>query len=54
MSTGPLVGGWIFDTFGGYSLLFFASAALGIGAMAIAFSFPRPAQLQLQPASAPP
>ena len=48
MSMGPLVGGWIFDTFGGYSWLFFASAALGIGATAIAFTFPRPAQLQLQ------
>ncbi len=51
MSAGPLVGGWIFDTFGGYSFLFFASAALGIGATAIAFTFPRPAQSQLQAAT---
>ena len=50
MSTGPLIGGWIFDTFGGYSWMFFASFALGVGAMAIAFTFPRPVQLQLQPA----
>ncbi len=50
MSTGPLVGGWIFDTFGGYSWMFIASFALAIGAMAIAFTFPRPVQLQLQPA----
>jgi MFS family permease len=46
MSTGPLVGGWIFDTFGGYSWMFVASFALGMGAVAIAFTFPRPAQLR--------
>ena len=51
MSAGPVVGGWIFDTFGGYSLLFFASFGLAVGAMAIAFSFPRTTtQPQLQPA----
>jgi MFS family permease len=49
MSAGPLVGGWVYDAFGGYSWLFFASFALGIGAMAIAFAFPRTPQLQLQP-----
>ena len=43
MSLGPLVGGWIFDTFGSYSWMFFGSFALGLGAMAIAFTFPRPA-----------
>jgi MFS family permease len=52
MSAGPVVGGWIFDTYGGYSLLFFGSFALAAGAMAIAFSFPRTTtQPQLQPAS---
>jgi MFS family permease len=51
MSAGPVVGGWIFDTYGGYSWLFFASFGLAVGAMAIAFSFPRTAtQPQLQPA----
>jgi MFS family permease len=51
MSAGPVVGGWIFDTFGGYSWLFFASFGLAVGAMAIAFSFPRAtSQPQLQPA----
>jgi MFS family permease len=51
MSAGPVVGGWIFDTFGGYSLLFFASFGLAVGAIAIAFSFPRTTpQPQLQPA----
>ena|SRR5688572_29114593 len=49
MSAGPLVGGWVYDAFGSYSWLFFASFALGIGAMAIAFAFPRTPQLQLQP-----
>ena len=41
MSAGPVVGGWIFDTYGGYSWLFFASLGLAVAAMAIAFSFPR-------------
>ena len=51
MSAGPVVGGWIFDTYGGYSWLFFASFGLAVGAMAIAFSFPRTTtQPQLQPA----
>jgi MFS family permease len=51
MSAGPVVGGWIFDTYGGYSWLFFASLGLAVGAMAIAFSFPRTTrQSQLQPA----
>lgn len=43
-------GGWIFDRFGGYSWLFFASLGLAVGAMAIAFAFPRATQPQLQPA----
>jgi len=42
--------GWIFDSFGGYSWLFFASLGLALGAMAIAFAFPRALQPQLQPA----
>jgi MFS family permease len=51
MSAGPVVGGWIFDRYGGYSWLFFASLGLAVGAMAIAFSFPRTTtQPQLQPA----
>jgi MFS family permease len=51
MSAGPVVGGWIFDTYGGYSWLFFASFGLAAGAVAIAFSFPRTStQPQLQPA----
>jgi MFS family permease len=48
MSAGPVVGGWIFDTFGGYSWLFFASLGLAVGAMAIAFAFPRATELNAQ------
>ncbi len=51
MSSGPLIGGWVFDKFGSYSWLFFGSFGVGLGAMAIAFTFPRPVQQpQLQPA----
>src|SRR5262249_20928868 len=40
MALGPLVGGWIFDTFGGYSLLYVGAFALGLGAAAMALAFP--------------
>jgi MFS family permease len=50
MSLGPLIGGWIFDTYGGYSWLFVASFGLALGASAIAFAFPRAPHVQLQPA----
>src|SRR4029078_3183806 len=43
MSMGPLLGGWIFDTFNGYAWLFIASSILGLGAAAIAVTFPRAA-----------
>jgi MFS family permease len=33
MAAGPLLGGWVFDTFHGYTWLYVASAALGAGAM---------------------
>jgi MFS family permease len=51
MALGPLLGGWIFDTFGGYGLLYIGAFALGLGAAAIALAFPplpsrAPAQLQ--------
>lgn len=53
MALGPLLGGWIFDTFGGYSLLYIGAFALGLGAAAIALAFPplpSRAPVQLQPA----
>jgi MFS family permease len=49
MALGPSVGGWIFDTFGGYTWLYVGSFAIGLGAVAIAFAFPPP---RLQPAAA--
>jgi len=51
MALGPLVGGWIFDTFGGYGPLYIGAFGLGLGAAAIALAFPplpsrAPARLQ--------
>jgi MFS family permease len=40
MASGPLVGGFIFDTFGAYSWLYIGSFGLGLGAAAIALAFP--------------
>ena len=52
MALGPMAGGWIFDTFGGYAWLYIGSFALGIGAAAIALAFPRTSALpgKLSPA----
>jgi MFS family permease len=43
MATGPVLGGWIFDTTGGYGWLYIASFGMGIGAALIALTF-RPLQ----------
>ncbi len=40
MALGPAVGGWIYDTFGRYTGMYVASAAVGFGAVAIALAFP--------------
>jgi predicted MFS family arabinose efflux permease len=40
MASGPLAGGWIFDTFKGYGFLYIGSFALGLGAVVIALAFP--------------
>ena len=40
MALGPVVGGWIFDTFGSYGWLYIGSFAMGLGAAAIALAFP--------------
>jgi MFS family permease len=45
MALGPSVGGWVYDTFGGYTWLYIGSFAIGLGAVAIAFAFP-PARLR--------
>jgi MFS family permease len=53
MALGPLLGGWIFDTFHTYHWLYLTSLALGLGAVAIALAFPPlPARVRakLQPA----
>ncbi|MBN8998704.1 MAG: MFS transporter [Rhizobiales bacterium] len=46
MALGPTLGGWIFDTTGGYGALYLTSFGLGLGAFLIAMTFrpfPRPA-----------
>jgi predicted MFS family arabinose efflux permease len=50
MAAGPLVGGWLFDTYGAYAWLFIGSFAVGLGAVAIALAFPPVPRAQLQPA----
>jgi MFS family permease len=42
MAFGPLGGGWLYDTFGTYSWLYIASAAIGLAAALMALAFPRP------------
>jgi len=39
MATGPLFGGWVYDTFGTYAWLYVGSWAMGIGAFLIAMTF---------------
>jgi MFS family permease len=39
MAIGPLAGGWIYDTFGGYSWLYVGAWVLGIGAFLVATMF---------------
>jgi MFS family permease len=40
MALGPVVGGWIFDTFASYGWLYIGSFGIGLGAAAIALAFP--------------
>ncbi len=40
MAFGPLAGGWIFDTFGGYGWLYLGSFGVAAGAAAVAIAFP--------------
>jgi MFS family permease len=46
MALGPLVGGWLFDWFGGYGWLYIASSMIGVSAVLIAMTvrplLPRP------------
>ena len=53
MAFGPVGGGWLYDTFGTYTWLYIASAAVGLAAAGMALAFPpaqRGAPAQLQPA----
>jgi MFS family permease len=51
MAAGPLLGGWLFDTYGAYTWLFAGSFAVGLSAVAIAIFFPpASSSAKLQPA----
>jgi MFS family permease len=50
MAAGPLVGGWLFDTYGAYTWLFIGSFAVGLGAVGIALAFPPVPRQELRPA----
>ncbi len=53
MATGPVLGGWIYDTSGGYGAMYVTCCALGLAAFLIATTFrpfPRPAQVAAQAA----
>ena len=49
MATGPLLGGWIFDTTASYGWLYLASFGMGIGATLIAMTFKPFRQARLTP-----
>ena len=42
MALGPVVGGWLYDSFGSYFWLFVASCAIGLGAVAVGLTFRPP------------
>lgn len=52
MALGPVVGGWIFDTYRDYRWLYLSSTAIALGAAAIAGTFPPLARAQSSAASA--
>ncbi|HZZ94916.1 MAG TPA: MFS transporter [Usitatibacter sp.] len=52
MALGPWIGGWIFDTFHSYKLLYIGSFAVGLGAVGIALLFPRGPAGEPTPAAA--
>jgi MFS family permease len=49
MALGPLVGGWVFDTYHDYRWLYIGSFGLAPGAAAIAIAFPTPPGMQKEP-----
>jgi len=42
MAFGPLIGGWLFDTYHDYRWLYIGSMAVALGAVAISLAFPSP------------
>jgi MFS family permease len=49
MAFGPWAGGWAFDTYASYALLYIGSFAVGLAAVAVALTFkpvPAPAKLR--------
>jgi MFS family permease len=50
MALGPVVGGWVFDTYHNYRWLYLGSIVLAVGAAAIAVTFPTASN---QPAARP-
>jgi MFS family permease len=42
MATGPVAGGWVFDTWHNYAWLYIASAGVAVGAVLLAMLFPKP------------
>ncbi|MBR0794435.1 MFS transporter [Bradyrhizobium jicamae] len=53
MALGPWAGGYVFDTFHGYTWLHAGSFAIGLGAVAVALSFPSKRQPSLDLGRAP-
>jgi len=52
MALGPVVGGWIFDTYHDYRWLYLSSTAIALGAAAVACAFPPVPRAQRTAASA--
>jgi MFS family permease len=50
MASGPVIGGWLFDTFNNYAWLFIGSSAVGLCAVAMALAFPPLPQRQVEAA----
>jgi MFS family permease len=53
MAIGPVMGGWVFDTYHDYRWLYIGSFALALGAAAIAVAFPTPRSMsrEISPAA---
>jgi MFS family permease len=52
MALGPVVGGWVFDTYHDYRWLYIGSFALALGAAAVAVAFPAPRSVNPQVSAA--